>query len=163
MTVHIAEELPRQGSSEAIYASDGASWCIQGPRAEVRLSASQSSSFAFSRAGLALSPGVNSCPEEAEAARNANVHPLGFFAAEGARQLCQVEGEGPAAHDFCSQPHLPEAPSPALLILCAATAGKGPILQAVHRAASTTASAASHRSMVWHRVFLKVLQRLQVL
>lgn len=53
---------------------------------------SQSSSFAFSRAGLPLTPGLHSSAEEAEAAKNAHVHPLGFFAAEGARQLCQVEG-----------------------------------------------------------------------
>ncbi len=59
---------------------------------------SQSSSFAFSRAGLALAPGVQSCPEEAQAARN--VDPLGFFAAEGARQLCQVEGESSLLQSF---------------------------------------------------------------
>lgn len=64
-----------------------------GEAAGVQPSASQSSSFAFSRAGLAVKPGVQSCPEEPEAAQNAHVHPLGFFAAEGARQLCHVEGD----------------------------------------------------------------------
>ena len=34
-------------------------------------------------------PGVQSCPEDDQAAR---MHPLGFFAAEGARQLCHAEG-----------------------------------------------------------------------
>ena len=75
---------------------------LQDPGAGAQLSASQSGSFAFSRADL--TPGVHSCPEEPEAGRNAHVHPLGFFAAEGARQLCQVEGNGPATHACCSQP-----------------------------------------------------------
>ena len=66
---------------------------LQEPDGAAQPSASKSSSFAFSRAGLAVTPGAQSCPEEAEAARRASVHPLGFFAAEGARQLCHVEGE----------------------------------------------------------------------
>ena len=66
---------------------------VQDPGTGAQPSASQSSSFAFSRAGL--TPGVHNCPEEPEAGRNARVHPLGFFAAEGARQLCHVEGKGP--------------------------------------------------------------------
>lgn len=66
---------------------------LQEPGGAAQPSASKSSSFAFSRAGLAVTPGAQSCPEEAEAARRASVHPLGFFAAEGARQLCHVEGE----------------------------------------------------------------------
>ena len=75
-------------------------------------SASKSSSFAFSRAGLALTPGVHSCPEEAQAARS--VHPLGFFAAEGARQLCQVEGEVSVLQSVHSQLFWCKAPGKAL-------------------------------------------------
>lgn len=66
---------------------------LQEPDGAAQPSASNSSSFAFSRAGLAVTPGSQSCPEEAEAARRASVHPLGFFAAEGARQLCHIGGE----------------------------------------------------------------------
>jgi hypothetical protein len=65
----------------------------QEPEGAAQPSTSKSSSFAFSRAGLAMTSGAQSCPEEAEAAQRASVHPLGFFAAEGAQQLCNVEGE----------------------------------------------------------------------
>lgn len=72
---------------------------LQGSNTTAKASGSKSSSFAFSRAGLAVTPGVESCPEDAQAA---HVHPLGFFAPEGVRQLCHVEGERPA---MCQ--HLP--------------------------------------------------------
>ena len=66
---------------------------LQEPDGAAQPSASTSSSFAFSRAGLAVTPGAQSCPEEAEAAQRASMHPLGFFAAEGVRQLCHIRGE----------------------------------------------------------------------
>jgi len=78
-----------------------------GKAAGVQPSTSQPSSFAFSQAGLAVKPGMQSCPEEPEAAQNASVHPLGFFAAEGARQLCHVEGDP----FLCAQLQDPECAS----------------------------------------------------
>ena len=63
---------------------------MQEPAGAAQPSVSQSNSFAFSRAGFAATPGVQSCPEDDQAAR---MHPLGFFAAEGARQLCYIEGD----------------------------------------------------------------------
>ena len=89
---------------------------VQEPGAGAQPGACESSSFAFSRAGLALTPGVHSSAAEAEAAQNAHVHPLGFFAAEGARQLCQVEGGSPRLPASCSQPYLPALLSTAWLI-----------------------------------------------
>ena len=84
----LSHSLQEQGSA-AFQVAQMCIW-VQVPAGGAQPSVSQSNSFAFSRAGFAATPGVQSCPEDDQAAR---MHPLGFFAAEGARQLCHIEGD----------------------------------------------------------------------